>query len=64
MSRGDKNNIPNFEIPVPSLPEQQFIVSEIETYESEIAKAKAVMAGCAERKKQILEKYLKQFSCL
>ncbi|MBO7541879.1 MAG: restriction endonuclease subunit S [Bacteroidales bacterium] len=59
MSRGDKKNIPNFEIPVPSLPEQQRIVSEIESFESEIAKAKAVMAGCAERKKQILEKYLK-----
>lgn len=46
-------------IPVPSLSEQQRIVSEIETYEQKIAEAKAVMAGCAERKKQILDKWLK-----
>ena len=59
MSRGDKNNIPNFQIPVPSLDEQQRIVSAIETSETEIAKAKAVMAGCAGIKKNILEKYLK-----
>ncbi len=46
-------------VPIPSLSEQQRIVSEIEQYEKEIAKAKETMAGCAERKKQILEKYLK-----
>lgn len=53
--------VPNFgkmAIPVPSLSEQQRIVSEIESYEAEIAKAKAVMDGCAERKKQILDKWL------
>ena len=33
--------------------------SKKEEYEKEIAKAKETMAGCAERKKQILEKYLK-----
>lgn len=49
----------NLELSVPSLSEQQRIVSEIESYEAEIAKAKVVMAGCAERKRQILEKYLK-----
>lgn len=57
MPRGDKNNIPNFEIIIPK--DQLRIVSEIESYEAEIAKAKAVMAGCAERKKQILEKWLR-----
>ena len=46
-------------VPVPSKIDQQRIVSEIESYEAEIAKAKAVMAGCAERKKQILEKWLR-----
>lgn len=46
-------------IPVPSLAEQERIVSEIETYESEIAKAKAIMASCPERKKMILEKWLR-----
>jgi restriction endonuclease S subunit len=57
MPRGDKNIIPNFEIVIPQ--DQQTIISEIETYEQKIAEAKAVMAGCAERKKQILEKWLK-----
>lgn len=57
MPRGDKNNIPNFEIIIPK--DQLRIVSKIESYEAEIAKAKAVMAGCAERKKQILEKWLR-----
>jgi restriction endonuclease S subunit len=45
-------------IPVPPLPEQQRIVSQIEQYEAQIAEAKAIMSGCAERKKKILEKYL------
>lgn len=53
------SNIKNIQIPIPSLSEQQHIVSKIESYEAEIAKAKAVMEGCAERKKQILEKWLK-----
>ncbi|MBP5221509.1 MAG: restriction endonuclease subunit S, partial [Bacteroidaceae bacterium] len=52
------SNIKSIHIPIPSLAEQQRIVSKIESYEAEIAKAKAVMEGCAERKKQILEKYL------
>lgn len=51
--------MPNFQIPVPPPAEQQRIVSEIETYEAEISKAKAVMQTCAERKKKILEQYLK-----
>lgn len=46
-------------VPIPSITDQQYIVSEIEIYEQKIAEAKAVMAGCAERKKQILEKWLK-----
>ena len=45
-------------IPVPSLEEQERIIKEIEIYETAIAEAKIVMAGCAERKKAILEKYL------
>lgn len=49
----------NLIVPVPPLAEQQRIVSEIESYESKIAEAKAVMAGCAERKKKILEKWLR-----
>lgn len=57
MPRGDKNSIPDFEIVIPQ--DQQTIISEIETYEQKISKAKAVIAGCAERKKRILEKWLK-----
>jgi type I restriction-modification system DNA methylase subunit/restriction endonuclease S subunit len=57
MPRGDKNSIPDFEIIIPQ--DQQTIISEIGIYEQKIAEAKAVMAGCAERKKQILEKWLK-----
>lgn len=45
-------------IPVPSLSEQQRIVSKIEKYEQKIVDAKAVMASCADRKKEILRKYL------
>ncbi len=48
----------NLQIPVPSLSEQQRIVSEIEHCEAKIAEAKTVMASCAERKKEILRKYL------
>ena len=48
----------NLEIPVPSLTEQEKIVAEVSGYEVEIAKAKAVMAGCADRKKAVLERWL------
>ena len=54
-----QNALLNISIPIPPLAEQQRIVSEIETYEQKIAEAKAIMAGCAERKKQILDKWLK-----
>lgn len=46
-------------VPIPSIIDQRQVVSEIETYEQKIAEAKAMMAGCAERKKLILEKWLK-----
>ncbi len=48
----------NLQIPVPSLSEQKRIVAEIEQYKAKIAEAKAIMSGCADRKKKILEKYL------
>ena len=46
-------------VPIPPISDQQHIISEIEIYEQRISEAKAVMEGCAERKKQILEKWLK-----
>ena len=49
----------DLEIPVPSIEDQQEIVKQIETYEAAIAEAKAVMDSCAERKKMVLEKWLR-----
>lgn len=46
-------------VPVPPISTQQHIVSEIEAYEVQIAKAKAVIDGSAARKQAILDKYLK-----
>lgn len=45
-------------IPVPPLPKQQEIVSEIEGYEAEIAKLEAIMAESAKKKKEILKYHL------
>ena len=59
MPRGDKNSILEYKIPVPSIEDQQKIVKQIETYEAAIVEAKAVMDSCAERKKMVLEKWLK-----
>ena len=44
-------------IPVPPLPEQKKIVTEISSYEAEIAKAQAVMDSAPSRKQAILSKY-------
>ncbi len=56
MPRGDKNNIPNFEIVIPS--NQDKIVSQIEALEQQIAEAKKVIAEAPEKKKAILKNYL------
>ncbi len=52
------NKLSSVEIPAPPLSEQQRIVEEVEGYEAAISKAQAVMVGCAERKKAVLEKWL------
>lgn len=57
MPRGDKNHIPNYIVPVPPLDKQKKIVAEVMSYESDIAKAKAVMESASVRKKAILLKY-------
>lgn len=59
MPRGDKDSILEYEIPVPPIEEQQKIVKQIGEYEAVIAEAKAVMAGCAERKKMVLDRWLR-----
>ena len=51
--------VANYQIPVPSLSEQQRIVSEIEVFEQRIAEARSIMNGCAARKQAILDRYLK-----
>jgi type I restriction enzyme M protein len=58
MPRGDKAKIMRYIIPIPSIDEQQTIVSEIEILEKEIADAKGVIDGISEQKTAILKKYL------
>jgi len=48
----------NMRVPVPSLDEQRRIVAEVESCESSIAKAQAIIASASERKRAVLQKYL------
>ncbi|MDR0789356.1 MAG: N-6 DNA methylase [Bacteroidales bacterium] len=48
-----------YQIPVPTLAEQQKIVAEIEGYEAKIAEAQEVMSEAGEKKKAILEKFMR-----
>lgn len=57
--RASIDRIESLSVQVAPIDEQKKAMKEIETYEQKISKAKAVMSGCAERKKKILEKYLK-----
>ncbi len=59
MPRGDKDQIQNFTLVVPSLPEQDEIVSKIEALENNISQARISMAQVNEKKKAVLDKYLK-----
>lgn len=45
MPRGDKNTIPDFTIPVPSLPGQERMVKLVESKGKKIEDAKAVIAS-------------------
>ena len=58
MPRGNKDATMNFEVVVPSIADQQQIITQAEQYESAIRQAQAIMEGCAARKKAILDKYL------
>lgn len=51
--------INNLRIPLPSIETQQKIVSQIETCEDEIQRLEAEISDVEDRKKQILNKYLK-----
>lgn len=59
MPRGNKDNIIRYMIPIPPLERQLQIVKEISTHKDQIAKAKTIINGGAERKQAILDKYLK-----
>ena len=48
-----------YEIPVPSLEQQDAIVAQIEGYEMEMDKAQVVIDNYIERKNEILNRYLK-----
>ena len=57
--RASIDRIEGLSVKIAPIDDQCRAISEIETYEQKIAEAKAIMAGCAERKKQILDKWLK-----
>lgn len=58
MPRGNKTHIMQYTLPIPPLEEQERIVAMTTGYEAEIVEAEELIAGCAERKKAILESYL------
>ncbi len=53
------DNLRSVTVPVPSLAEQQRIVAEISALEERIAQAKDLMAACPEKKRRILDRWLK-----
>jgi len=53
------DDLRNKQIPVPPLSVQREVVSEIEVYESQIAECQKIINETGEKKKAVLEKYLK-----
>lgn len=53
------DQLKNIQIPVPSIEEQQKIVSEIKELEKQIAEAQAIIDNSKQQKQEILDKYLK-----
>ena len=49
----------NYKIPVPTIEEQQKIVSQIEELEKQITEAQTIINNSKQQKKDILDKYLK-----
>lgn len=58
MPRGNKEEIMKYKILIPSIKEQQKIVSEIEALEKEIAKAQEIIDRIPKQQEEILKKYL------
>lgn len=57
--RASIDRIESLMVNVAPIEEQRQAVAQVEQYEAGIAKAQAVMASCPQRKKDILDKYLK-----
>ena len=57
--RASIDRIESLSVQVAPIDEQRKAIIEIEQYEAQIAEAKTIMASCAERKKRILEKWLR-----
>jgi type I restriction enzyme M protein len=58
MPRGNKEEIMKYKTLIPSIKEQQKIVSEIEALEREIAKAQEIIDRIPKQQEEILKKYL------
>ena len=56
--RASIDRIESLSVKIAPIEEQLKAIPQIEQYEAQIAEAKAIMSGCADRKKKILEKYL------
>lgn len=57
--RASMERVGDLSIIIPPIEAQKKAVETIESYESTIAQARAIMDGCAARKQAILDKYLK-----
>lgn len=60
MPRGDKKHIMEYDIPVPSLPEQQKIAEFLSTIDTVIEKQKETVSAWEERKKGVMQKLFSQ----
>lgn len=58
MPRGNKDDIQKYRIPIPPIEVQKRIVSQIETLEQEITKARNLIENATSKKQAILDKYL------
>lgn len=59
MPRGNKEEIPNYRITLPSIERQKSILQEIHGYEEIIAEAQKVMNNTSSLKQKVLDRYLK-----
>lgn len=58
MPRGNKEEIPNYSIALPSFVRQSQLTTEIMEYEKKISEARKIMLSCPLRKQAVLDEYL------